>query len=243
MEVHHHPNVEKKGFKEYFLEFLMIFLAVTMGFFPENIREHFAENARGKEYINSFIEDLSADTAQYNKLIIELSDQDLVLENMNNCFDSLNKQMKYSDSLKNIVKNSFGFTDFIYTDRTIQQIKNAGGLDLIQNKEIENHILQYDAEVRADLIHQQSMENIQAQTINAHVKMIGYKQFSALRSPAANVIDNRNDELLTTDKRELNEYFNTILLFRGTCKGQLKRLQHLQEMAVNLIEFLKKNEH
>ncbi len=25
MEVHHHPKVEKKNFKEYFLEFVMIF--------------------------------------------------------------------------------------------------------------------------------------------------------------------------------------------------------------------------
>ena len=41
MEVHHHPKVEKKGFKEYFLEFLMIFLAATMGFFAENLREYF----------------------------------------------------------------------------------------------------------------------------------------------------------------------------------------------------------
>ena len=41
MEVHHHPHVAKKNFKEYFLEFLMIFLAVTPGFVAENIREHF----------------------------------------------------------------------------------------------------------------------------------------------------------------------------------------------------------
>ena len=27
MEVHHHPNAEKKSFKEYFLEGLMIFTA------------------------------------------------------------------------------------------------------------------------------------------------------------------------------------------------------------------------
>ena len=33
MEVHHHPQIEKKGFKEYFLEFLMVFLAATLGFF------------------------------------------------------------------------------------------------------------------------------------------------------------------------------------------------------------------
>ncbi|HEY4875714.1 MAG TPA: hypothetical protein VIH86_09100 [Puia sp.] len=41
MEVHHHPDVhhQRKRFKEYFLEFLMIFLAVTMGFFAESLRE------------------------------------------------------------------------------------------------------------------------------------------------------------------------------------------------------------
>jgi hypothetical protein len=30
MEVHHHPHVGKKNFKEYLLEGLMIFLAVTL---------------------------------------------------------------------------------------------------------------------------------------------------------------------------------------------------------------------
>ena len=39
MEVHHHPDVEKKGIKEYILEGIMIFIAVTMGFFAESIRE------------------------------------------------------------------------------------------------------------------------------------------------------------------------------------------------------------
>src|SRR4051812_47286529 len=57
MEVHHHPKVENpahggtgKHFKEYFLEFLMIFLAVTLGFFAENIREHFTDARIEKEY-------------------------------------------------------------------------------------------------------------------------------------------------------------------------------------------------
>jgi len=38
MEVHHHPDPhhKKKHLKEYFLEFLMIFLAVSMGFVAEN---------------------------------------------------------------------------------------------------------------------------------------------------------------------------------------------------------------
>jgi hypothetical protein len=51
MELHHHPHVEKKNFREYILEGLMIFLAVTMGFFAESIRERITDNAKEKEYI------------------------------------------------------------------------------------------------------------------------------------------------------------------------------------------------
>src|SRR3954454_7432720 len=69
MEVHHHPKVEKKNFKEYFLEFLMIFLAVTMGFFAENIREDITENAKAKEYAQSLYSDLKEDTSFLNVII------------------------------------------------------------------------------------------------------------------------------------------------------------------------------
>src|ERR1700689_2896332 len=66
MEVHHHPDVhhKRKNFKEYFLEFLMIFLAVTMGFFAESIRENISDREREKQYMESMIEDLKSDTAQ-----------------------------------------------------------------------------------------------------------------------------------------------------------------------------------
>src|SRR5450631_4016624 len=62
MEVHHHPQVEKKNFKEYFLEFLMIFLAVTLGFFAEQIREDFTDREREEAYMKSMTEDLKTDT-------------------------------------------------------------------------------------------------------------------------------------------------------------------------------------
>ena len=51
----------------------MLFLAVTLGFFVENQREHYVENKREKQYIQSFYEDLMADESdlQSNK---ELND-------------------------------------------------------------------------------------------------------------------------------------------------------------------------
>ena len=61
MEVHHHSHTARKKWTHYLWEFLMLFLAVTLGFFVENQREHYIENQREKKYIQSFYEDLTAD--------------------------------------------------------------------------------------------------------------------------------------------------------------------------------------
>ena len=60
MEVHHHPDLhhKRKHFKEYVLEFLMIFLAVTMGFFAESIREHYVEVRNTRQYLQTFRQEL-----------------------------------------------------------------------------------------------------------------------------------------------------------------------------------------
>jgi hypothetical protein len=60
MEVHHHPDVhhKRKHVREYVLEFFMIFLAVTMGFFAESIREHSVELRNTRQYLETFKQEL-----------------------------------------------------------------------------------------------------------------------------------------------------------------------------------------
>ena len=60
MEVHHHTHHPKK-WKEYLTEFLMLFLAVTLGFLAENMREHQIEKERERQYMESFVVDLESD--------------------------------------------------------------------------------------------------------------------------------------------------------------------------------------
>ena len=67
MEVHHHPHVEKKSFKEYLLEGLMIFLAVSLGFIAENIRETITDHEKEKNFIESFVEDMEADQKYFEE--------------------------------------------------------------------------------------------------------------------------------------------------------------------------------
>jgi hypothetical protein len=70
MEVHHHSGEHHgpKKFKDYFLEFLMIFLAVTMGFLAENVREYLTDDKHVTELAGQLKEDLINDTLklQYN---------------------------------------------------------------------------------------------------------------------------------------------------------------------------------
>jgi hypothetical protein len=77
MEVHHHSQEHgKRSWKSYFWEFLMLFLAVTLGFFVENQREHYVEHQREKTYVSTLYRDLKMDTTFNNSfkkyLLLEL---------------------------------------------------------------------------------------------------------------------------------------------------------------------------
>src|SRR5947209_4017888 len=71
MEIHHNTRTthKKKLFKEYFLEFLMIFLAVSLGFLAENLREYITSRTKEKEYIRGFIRNIQDDTANLKHVI------------------------------------------------------------------------------------------------------------------------------------------------------------------------------
>ena len=75
MEVHHaHHPTHKKKISEYFLEFFMLFFAVTLGFFAENYREHSIIEHRMQENYAAIIVDLEQDNLKIdsNKILITI---------------------------------------------------------------------------------------------------------------------------------------------------------------------------
>jgi hypothetical protein len=236
MEVHAHTHTARKKWTHYLWEFLMLFLAVFCGFLAENIREHNVEKKKGEQYILSFAEDLKKDTIQCDLSIVELTETMRVLQNLTLCFNTLKENIHATDCLKEIFINSRGFKDFIYTDRTIQQLKNAGGLRLIEDKEIADSIIDYDAIVREMLIHQEVLENLQQITNNAHKSMIDFVHLDELTRKS------QTDELflLSDDMAELNKYFNSINEFRGGLSGQLRWMHLIRDKAIKLLKLLHK---
>lgn len=60
-------NAKKKP-KDFFFDFFMLFLAVTLGFFVNNLNENQSERQREKQYMESLINDLKIDTAEIGKM-------------------------------------------------------------------------------------------------------------------------------------------------------------------------------
>ncbi len=235
MEVHHHPHVEKKGFKEYFLEFLMIFLAVTMGFFAEGLREHIRDNNQGKIYMRSWGEDLRKDTAQFTNLIQKLKNIDSITDNIFNCYDSVSHHLQSTTCMNQVVPWLQGFPDFVYTDKTLQELKNAGGLRLISEKSVRDSIIEYDTWVSRELIHQQTMEIFQQKAVDATEAMINFSAFSKLSRLRPN---NVRIELLQKDQQAIDHYFNMLISFKKSVRSQIHYLELLQSKATGMIEFL-----
>lgn len=82
MEVHHHPHVptHAKPWKEYLLEGLMIFVAVTLGYGAENIREHFIETKKAVVSAKNLYKDVLDDSVTYQQSLQNRDRQDALFE-------------------------------------------------------------------------------------------------------------------------------------------------------------------
>ena len=147
MEVHHHAHTSRKKWTHYFWEFLMLFLAVTLGFLVENQREHLIENRREKAFMSSMLNDLELDTAKFKSMIATYS-------NVKSHVDSL---VLLLTDFGNLEKNAVAiyhhqvflhdYNKLVYSDRTIQQLKNGGNFRLIRKKIVSDNIISYDGMV------------------------------------------------------------------------------------------------
>ena len=143
MEIHHSSH-SGKTFKGYFFEFLMLFLAVTLGFFAESLREHIVEKKREKDYMKEIVENLIYDTTRCSRNLGEnirdVSGLDSLRTELKEAIGGkINSNALYYYTLK--FTGDFGIA--VFNTSAITELKNSGSLRLIANKELVNELSDY----------------------------------------------------------------------------------------------------
>jgi hypothetical protein len=169
MEVHHpHHPTHKKKWSEYIIEFVMLFAAVTLGFFAENVREHQIIEHKTYQNLESVVLDLKKDSLLIQERIKEYENASFYLEKLNDLYleyqlnnlsknEYLDKVLLISDSLifgnsfyinnssyKNtIASGSFSNINSIELKRTISNYYEVLGTKLNDNNKILDDIVEY----------------------------------------------------------------------------------------------------
>jgi len=246
MEVHHHPHVAKKNFKEYFLEFIMIFLAVTLGFISENIRENVADRSKEKEYVKSLLADLKNDTVELNRKYKLFSTFPPALNQLAaDCYssgftDAIQKRM-YSSNMRYL-----GTMQIYFTDKTAAQLKNGGGMRLINDAEVSDSITLYWQGVDDVNFTNANYENYRRELRQLSFRIFNYNFYKPYNNTSENDVEffTDNPQLVTKDALLLKEYGSGVsLIANNIIIYYLPAIAKQKQMAVDLISLLKEKYH
>ena len=243
MEVHHHSHHEHAGKKKWtthLWDFFMLFLAVTLGFFVENQREHYVEHQREKHYMKSMIGDLEKDTAMLQNVLVRTK---RVLDNIDTALtiiQSLPVSKENIAILYRVNLRLLSYTSPSFTDRTTVQLKNAGAMRLIRDEETVGGIVDYWTDADDIKIISQQLDDFRVKARERSYSIFNQKYYAKGEingSQSAEEMKLMNDDAFT-----LTEFANRLSHIQGLAMNRYQPAVKEQiQKAKDLIETIKKH--
>lgn len=144
MEVHHHPHIptHAKPWKEYLLEGLMIFVAVTLGYGAENIREHYVETKKAIISAKNLYVDVINDSIGYARNTINRSRQDSCFEIINAFYNNktLDKEIPAVYAAHGYITRRMLYQ---MNSLALDEVKSSGTLKFLESDELKAAIQRY----------------------------------------------------------------------------------------------------
>ena len=246
MEVHHHSHSERKKWTHYFWEFLMLFLAVFCGFLAENLREHFVEKKREKEYIRSMIEDLKTDTKYFATELAGRKQNRIMTDSLINLLSKKDRTEFQEQRMYYFARYCIAGVELPqFHDRTYDQMKSSGNLRLIHEKNIADSISNYYFNAKEIQV---NINQTQARILTA-IEFEG-KVFDGIVFQQILDKDNfifsqpaGNPKLITDDKTIINELIVRLHYLISISAFTELYFKRMNTQAIQLIAFLQNEYH
>ncbi|MCA4896580.1 MAG: hypothetical protein ING84_16395 [Cytophagales bacterium] len=212
MEENSAPEKGKKKLKEYLLEGLMIFVAVSMGFIAENLREYIGQTKQEAEYVKSLINDLKLDTTYLSKSNLVKMEAEQSATDLLNYFKENPDAENIPTALLFKIDISNQLLIFIGHTGAIERLKNSGSLRLIKNKALVDSIeAYYQQNKRVDHLNSLLLNN-QDYARKLKQKMINAKDIIGIfDSLIVNRPINNQTNYISLEEEFINEYINQLV--------------------------------
>lgn len=250
MEVHHHPQLkhEPKPWKEYLLEGLMIFVAVTMGFFAESLREHINDHEKETKYVTALKAELKSDTANYNRAVNQILYLRPLIDSV---FLNASEPARYNYIIKGKWNTPVNETTSIYFPglAIIEQLKSSGNLRLVDRKDIGAKIIGYETYINGPFRRvYNSLNEAVNKMFSLEDELCDYTEFNdwlnkdilAGGDALSRKAKYYDMPLKVHDPVKLNQLANSAVNYNGWNAGYITALKRAKQRATELIDAIDK---
>ena len=247
MEVHAHTHTARKKWTHYLWEFLMLFLAVSLGFYAENFREVILHKKEVKTHLNSLISDLQTDINLFDSVI----DRNTYGAQMaDSLIELLHSDITNTPEIYFTARTVTANLGYCYTNsKSFDQMKSSGLLRYIKPKRLLDSIGTYYVSfqwltnqtellrLKMDEIHKKNAmlfdSYVFQQMMNIGMTTFGGRR-TIINKPAV------KPALLSADAKDLNTVSLNYHYYSSTIKFYLRTAITLRKRAARLIEIIKK---
>jgi hypothetical protein len=247
MEVHAHTHTARKKWTHYFWEFLMLFLAVSLGFYAENLREGILHKKEVKTHMSSLVTDLQTDVVLFDSVIDRNSYGALMSDSL---IELLHSDITNTTDIYFAARTVTANLGYYYTNsKSFDQLKSSGLLRYIKPRQLLDSIGNYYVSFQwlanqTDLL-RLKMDEIHKGNARLFDSYVFYQMMKIGMSPLGSrrTIINRpavKPALLSVDKKDINTVSINYHYYSSTTKFNQRTAVTLRERAKRLIEMIKK---
>lgn len=225
----------------YIFEFLLLFLAVYLGFLAESYREGYEKSNKAKSYINGVINDVEIDQKEQVKVSEDLKRYSGVLSDLHKSLDSLLLDGNMRKFIGLIKPLSDGYKVYRPIKSSYSQLSN-GGFSLIKDPSIVDSINLYYNEIE----HLESNFVLFKERVKAFQeaqlgwfnwyqaqRLINYSLNLALETPVKRFV-------FPNSEKEINTYFIMTRSVAMNAQQISKTLESINKRGIRLSKFLRR---
>lgn len=234
----HNPNgpivSKKRNWTSYFKEFLMLFLAVVLGFFVENQREAYVENKSAEVLAQSMLEDLEQDRKALIEGIRFMEEKDQIMDEFIRMLHSPGADWDTVAFYKSMTM-VFSTFPFSPTDGTYSQMKSSGTLRYFDQR-LVNQMNAYDNQLKKTVFRDELVEKGEWELVPVAAPLINFEVTGELRF---NKPITKETYIKIRDQDTLDIFINKVVTVRTMTGRSLQEYKAQLVLGEDLIKEIK----